>query len=91
MRIRNPLLWIIVALALLGAFVFFSAPPDKPMVHGHALGYWLDRFREDDPQHREDIQSAIAAMDDRCIPALIDELNWKPSPLIANVNKWSTQ
>ena len=59
------------------------------MVKGHPLGYWIDQFVGDGSgESPEAIQSALSAMDDRCVRALIDELNRTPSPLLEAFDNW---
>lgn len=82
------LLSVLCVPAVLGLYLFLSLPPDEPIVNGHPLSYW---FVQDSSESPEAIQSAISAMDDRCVRALIEKLNWKPSSLFAKVNDWSEQ
>ena len=50
-------------------------------MNGRTLTYWIDQFDRDvSSESPEVIQSALSAMDDRCVRALIGELNRNPSP-----------
>jgi HEAT repeat protein len=86
-RNRIRLLSAFGVLVVLGLYLFLSLPPGEPIVHGQPLRYWLERVNLQ--QSDEAIQSAISEMDERCIRALIRELQWKPSPLFARFNDWS--
>ena len=79
---RKPLISVLIAvIALIGLAVFLSLPPDEPIVEDHPMSYWLGEVRSDNIEHSSpEFQHALRAMDDRCIPWLIDELNWHPSP-----------
>jgi hypothetical protein len=79
------------AIVLVGCALFFShsSPREEPIVEGHPLGYWIDQFVDDgSSESPEAIQSALSAMDDHCMRALIDELNWTPSPLLILFDDW---
>jgi HEAT repeat protein len=82
-QIQKPLRLFLLALALIGALVFLSLPPSEPLVNGHPLSYWIDQFDGDGSNESpEAIQNALSAMDDRCIRALMAELNRTPSSIL---------
>jgi hypothetical protein len=95
-QIRKRYWFGLLALLSVGTILVLSLPPGEPEVRGHPLTYWLDQLRPDNrsqlgnrAESVENIQSAIGAMDDRCIIALIEELDWNPSPAISTVNRFS--
>lgn len=83
--------WLgLLALALIAIFLFLSLPPSEPIVKDHPLSYWLDDIRSDNLVHSSvEFQKVLPAIDDRCIPALIDEVDWKPSPMLRTVERLS--
>jgi len=89
-RIQKRHWFSLAALALIGLLVFFLLPPAEPIVNGHPLSYWIDEARDEDlNESPEVIQSALSAMDDRCIRALINEVNWTPSPRLQEFENFS--
>jgi len=79
--------------AFVGLAVFLSLSPTEPIVNGQPLGYWLDHIRSDQIETASpDFQKALPAMGQRCIPRLIYELQWKPSPTLRKIqasgSKW---
>lgn len=83
--------WLgLFGLACIGLAVFFSLPPAEPIVKGEPLGYWLDHLQSDAIETSSaDFQKALPAMDERCVPRLIYELQWKPSPALTKVQALS--
>lgn len=68
---------------LIGLLVFLSLPPAEPIISGQPLSYWLDELHSDNIEHASaDFQKVLPAIDDRCIPWLVNELDWKPSPAL---------
>lgn len=74
--------WVgIFSLALIGLLVFVSLPPAEPLINGKPLGYWLDNLKSDTLEYSSaEFKRALPAIDERCVPWLIYELEWKPSP-----------
>jgi len=89
-RIQKRYWFSLAALALIGLIVFLSLPPAEPIVKGRPLGYWLDQIHaENIESSSQEFRSALPEMNDRCIPWLIDELNWKPSLLLRKTGELS--
>jgi len=90
MRIQKRYWFGLAALALIGLSVFFSLPPCEPIVNNHPLGYWLENnFGNNLEDSSAEFQKALPAIDDRCIPALIEELKWSPSPMLRSAEKFN--
>jgi len=80
----------LAALAAIGIVVFLCVPSNEPIINGQPLGYWLGHVKADTlDQSSAEFKAALPAIDEHCIPALIDELNWKPSPLLRSAEKLS--
>ena len=75
---------------LVGLVVFLSLPPAEPVIKDHPLSYWLDHIQSDNLETSStEFQKALPAIDDHCIPVLIDELNWRPSPMLRRMERLS--
>jgi len=89
-QIRKRYWFGLLALALSGTVVFLLLPSSEPIINGQPLGYWLDHVRAYTlDESSQEFKSALPAINEHSIPALIDELNWKPSPLLRGADKLS--
>ena len=79
-----------LALASIGALVFFSLPRAEPIINDQPLTFWLNQLPTANLEYASpECQRALAAMDDRCIPVLIHKLSWKPSPILRHLGlRW---
>jgi hypothetical protein len=89
-QIRKRYWFGLAALAAIGLIAFRLLPSNAPIINGQPLRYWLDQIRADTlDQTSQEFKNVLPAIDERCVPALIDELSWKPSPLLRSAEKFS--
>ncbi len=94
-RIRKRYRFSLLILALIGLIVFLSLPPREPIINGQPLSYRLGHMAfvglqdSNIENSSAEFHSVLPAIDDRCVPALIDELNWTPSPMLRSAERLS--
>ena len=76
---RRTILWLCAAtvVAMIGLGIWRYVETREPILHGETLSWWLDGNRT----QTVEFKMLLAEMDHRSVRYLIQELNWKPSPV----------